>query len=71
MVWKGFIKAPLASEYTFELETDDGGMLLINNSPVIKDKIDGSPITDWLKNKRVDLNRAIQSGDFVKFLDPA
>merc|ERR1719359_2253112 len=39
VVWTGFIKAPVSGDYIFELENDDGGIVLVNNDVVIKDRI--------------------------------
>jgi len=71
VVWTGFIKAPVSDVFKFELITDDGGMLKINNDTVIQDRLDDTqPTTDFLRFKREDMKDALESGKWEDFIKP-
>lgn len=63
VIWKGYIKAPIEGDYTFQIENDDGAMLIVNGSAVIKDRMDAEQSNDWLKYKRKELTQAISDGN--------
>jgi hypothetical protein len=44
--WNGVIQAPVTGSYTFNLTTDDGDRLYIDNTLVIDDWVDHGPTTD-------------------------
>lgn len=71
IVWKGFIKAPISDQYKFKCVNDDGCMVLINDSPIIQDRMDDKRTTDFLKYKRKDMTKAINEGNYVEWINPA
>jgi len=48
--WEGYVKAPATGEYTFQIHTDDGAKLLINDESVISHNwsVVNEPDVNWL-----------------------
>jgi hypothetical protein len=61
----------VSGNYIFELENDDGGIVLINNDAVIKDKLKPGQIpTDFLKPLKEELFKSIEDGKYDDFIRP-
>lgn len=46
-------------------------MVLINEEPVIQDRMDFKPTTDFLKFKRKEFQNAVNAGSYVEWINPA
>jgi len=62
--WKGFLKVPKAGRYKFHLDVDGGGILIINGSLVIKDRLEDKPFYDWLMFHLRSLHTSIKENQY-------
>lgn len=68
--WKGFIRAPRSGNYIFECESDDGCIVEINNSIVIRDSLPEVPSSDLIQSQRDVMEEYIQKAEWTEFIRP-
>jgi len=51
VMWKGFLRPPKTGEYTFTCESDNGCVVMLNNTAIIRDNIPEEPIEDLIGEK--------------------
>lgn len=62
--WTGYFKPPSSDKYKFRLESDDGGILILNGSTVIKYNMEDKPFYDWLMFHRRDMAEFVKKNEY-------
>ena len=70
VVWSGYLKPPKQDTYTFFCESDDGCVIELNNSVILRDNVPEGKTTDYLQYKRQLLARKIKDGEWDDFIKP-
>jgi hypothetical protein len=67
---EGFIRPPVSDNYIFTCESDDGCIIMINGSTVMRDGIPETNKSDFLQEKKEHLKGQIQQGAWDEIIKP-
>lgn len=72
IVCEGFISPPVTDDYKFTCETDDGCIIEMNGSVVLRDNIPEKEEDkkDFLQFKKKEFDKVLAGTDFENFIKP-